>query len=155
MRNSSPYLFDVVPSYSVQEDIRRKVTEMARNFDELTLLSRSTEDLIAELIAYNTFAIPNLLESDIYTDAQEVKYEQRFNNYDISFDRLSGSSTVISHVVDFYIPFEGDGQLFSCGPSTRTIPGPFGSASGQELVTRIVTDQKSQNQVSQLQNYFE
>jgi len=149
MRDHQNFLFAGAQAHAVVQHNQTRALDQLKTLDENTILIRSTEDLVAELISNYTIHIPELHENETWVEEYEVRREVRNWGYDIYSDREGGSRTVTSHIVSFHVPFDGDGSLFTVWPSRRTIPTPAAEMAGQELIIRVSTDDKTDAQVRQ------
>jgi hypothetical protein len=143
------YLFQGSPVYALIQDIQTGAMDHLKRQNENAILNTPTDDLVAGLVAAYTPHVPELRESETWVDEKEATSEVPIRGYDIYMDRSRGTRTVLSHLVSFHVPFDGDGSLFNIEPSSRTIPGPAADVLGQELIIKVVTDRKTQEQVRQ------
>lgn len=149
MRDRPNYLFGGPAAHAVNEHIQTRAMDELKARNEDVILSRPTEDLVAELLAAHTLHFPELREADTWVEESEVVTQVPLRGYDIGMDRYGGTRTVTSHIVSFHVPFDGDGTLFNVQPSRRSLPGPAAELKGQELIIQLTTDQKREAQVRQ------
>lgn len=146
--NQRNYLFEGVSCFDVLRNVLNRALAEAKSYQEDTILGRSTDDLVAELVAKYTLQFPTLQVENVWVDDQEVKQAISSRAYSIFDDTRAGTTrTETHHVVTFHVPFEGDGNLYNCGPSTRSVPGPVGKVEGQEIVFDIVSNKLTPEQL--------
>jgi hypothetical protein len=149
MYEPTTFLFEGASFYEVVQHVQKTaMTKMKANGED-AILQTPTDDIIAELLAEHAFRIPELRESETWVEDNEVTREVANRGYDFYADQFGGRQTVTTHVASFHVPFNGDGSLFSISPSTRSLPGPSAEVRGQELIIKLVTDQRTGAQVRQ------
>ena len=150
MQDRAKFLFEGTSAYELARYLQTRAMERLRAQSEDAILGTTTDDLIAEVLAAHTPDIPELYDSDTSLEEREVTRTVPLRGYDYFSDQYGGTRTVTSHIVSFHVPFDGDGGLFDIAPSNRSIPGPAAAGcSGKELVIKIATNGKTQEQVRQ------
>jgi hypothetical protein len=141
------YLFDGASAHDVAADLQQRALAELKAQNENAILSTPTDDLINNALTRYAVRIPQLREAETWVDEKEVTREVRSRGYDFYSDSYCGTRTVTAHIVNFHVPFDGDGGLFKISPSQRSIPGPAADVEHQELVITIATDQRTNEQV--------
>ena len=145
MRGNLNYLFDGSPTHAVAQTIAKNAMEEVHGYDEDTILGKSIDDLVDALVEKYKLEIPVLHIADTYIDQDEQRREERFSD-DYGWGR-GGTRTVIESVITFHVPITGDAGLFSCSPSSRTIPGPCALVGIGELQIAVKADGATQEAI--------
>jgi hypothetical protein len=129
------YLFVSSDLRSDLENHERELMQRIHSMDPDELLSSPLDDLVEHFLEDYRVAVPVLQYDHISVTQGEARV-------DVSQDRgryirdpnrpfyLTGTE------VTFFVPFEGDANLFSCAASSRTTNPPKAEVSGSELVVR-------------------
>ena len=107
------------------------------------LLNTNLDDLITYFKEKYQLQPPKLLEDKISVDQNEAKIDVSHDFNRLIFDR--GEPFYITGTkIDFYIPYDGDKDLFKCQPSTRSLNPPKGVVTETDLIlTYQTTDHNS------------
>jgi len=124
----------------IKRDLRRVIEgqEKAMN-DEIDsiegnkLLNTSVEELVDYFRGKYLLLTPKLLEDKIFVDQNESKVDVS-NDFIRSISDRSEPFYIIGTKIDFYIPFEGDKELFEYQPSTYTLNPPRGIVTDTNLI---------------------
>lgn len=121
-------------------DLRRVVEaheyRMLEEIDKINgdrLLNTTVDDLADYFGQEYRIDAPGLIEDQISVDQKEAKIDVSGDSRRLIFDR-SKPFYLTGTEVTFYVPFQGDAQLFSCKPSSFTLNPPQGVVQGNELV---------------------
>lgn len=127
------YLFSTNDLSAVLDALERQLHQQIEAMDSDEFLNTSPEQLSEYYVAEYTVEVPVLQHDRITVDQEE-------DQLDVSQDRgrdirdrqraFHVPATRITH----YIPFEGDGNLFTCQASTRSLNPPRGVIRDEELV---------------------
>jgi hypothetical protein len=136
------YLFAESDLRTDLENHERRMAEQIRSMDPDEFLKTSPEDLARYLIEEFTIDVPTLQVGDISVTQGEAQVDVSHDRTRVIYDRgrpfyLTGTE------IAFYVPFEGDANLFRCVPSSRSTMLPAGVVSEGELVlsyTRLAHD---------------
>jgi hypothetical protein len=131
MRRLDGFLFSKATMYDLVEHYRKALRQTLEEVEPATLLSRSIDDLCAELEAEFRLAVPELKLDQIVRDEPEEV------DIDVSHDRsrvfrTPGPHYIKGTAVSIEIPFEGNGDLFGYGSSPYNV-NPEGTVEGQVL----------------------
>lgn len=129
----------------IQYDLRRviEVQEKAMN-DEIDsieggrLLNTNVEELIAYFKEKYQLQAPKLLEDKISVDQNELKVDVSRDPNRFIFDR-DEPFYITGTKIDFYVPYEGDKDLFKCQPSTYYLNPPKGVVTETDLILTYQT----------------
>jgi hypothetical protein len=143
MQDRPHYLFEGSSALDLSRRIQDKAMSDLKGYDDNAMLSRSEDDLVAELLVANNLEFPNMRDSETWVEETELTREVRPLGYDVYSDGM-GSYVRKFHTIIFHIPFTGDGNLFSVAPSSRSIPGPAAVVGRQELLFSIETAHKTE-----------
>lgn len=132
MRDRDP-LFCKFELHDVLENHGRKLRDHVEALSSSTVLGKSADQLVDEVVREFHVASPVLKVEDISVDQQDAKVDVSRDHNRHIFDRsqpfyLSGTR------VTFFVPFEGDANLFGARPSTYSSTFPFADVKGSELV---------------------
>ena len=131
----------------LQEVLERKSQQMVREVESIArnqLLNASVDDLCAYLVEKYTVQAPELRREDITAEDAESKVDVS-RDWDHSILDRGRPFYVAGTEVSVRVPFDGDGELFQCKPSTFTYSPPRGVVRGNELVLGfVVTDHNAQ-----------
>ena len=122
-----------------------------RSLSENRTLNSSHEDLCKYFVGKYSVETPEIDEEGItadYGDAQ-INVSGRFEYMDRDRSRpllITGTR------VTFYVPFTGDGQLFHCSASTRSLNPPRAAISNNEI--QFVYEQTT-NDAERIPNEFQ
>ena len=111
------YLFS---SYDLGEVLRgheAKMHQEIQNMSADALLSASGESLADHFESEYRVSTPVLKEDAIQMDQHETNVDVSHDQSRAIFDR-SRPFFIKGSQVDFYVPFEGDAQIFSCRASS-------------------------------------
>jgi len=137
-------LFSKHDLHAVMEATKAKMLQEIDAYATRQLLNTSPEDLATYFTS--KFEIPpiRILDENIRVDQQET-------NVDVSRDPLRFITDrdrpfyIPGTLVTFYVPFEGDPDIFMCRPSTFTYNPPRGQVQGNVLELAITrTDHSSE-----------
>lgn len=143
------FLFGGISFYEVVQSVQRTAMDNLKTYSEDQILQTPTDDIVAELLTAHALQVPELRESETWVEDREDRNEVTVRDYDFYTDNRGGTRTITSHIAVFHVPFDGDGNLFNISPSSGSIPGPSAEIGGQELVIKVVTDQRAHEQVRQ------
>jgi hypothetical protein len=149
MPSQNNFLFEGISTFDVARQIHDNAMAQLKANDENTILQTPVDDLVGDLVAAYALDFPTLRDENTWVSDNEVTTEVPLRDYDIYMDQYGGRRTITSHLVHFYVPFDGDKNLFKLAPSNRTWPGPGASIRGQELVITIATNNKTDEQLRQ------
>lgn len=129
------YLFADSDLRTHLENHERHLMEQISSMDPDEFLRTSPEDLAAYLVEEFTVLVPALRDDDISVTQAEAQVDVSRDRSRVIYDRnrpfyLTGTE------IAFHVPFEGDGNLFRCVPSSRSTMQPSGVISDGELVLR-------------------
>jgi hypothetical protein len=131
-------LFNKYDLYAVLEGQKRKAKEAVDTINADALLNASPEDVCSELAQQFRIDVPALKDLSAEIDQQETAV-------DVSHDPMrrfvygcTGTEPVLVKGTEltFFVPFEGDKDLFFCQPSQYTLNPPRGEVGNGELVLR-------------------
>lgn len=153
----------------IQHDLRLVIEaqEKAMN-DEIDgveaqrLLNTNFDELVSYFKDKYTLDAPRLLEDQISVDQSESKVDVSHDPNRLIWDR-DEPFYITGTRIEFYVPFEGDEDLFKCQPSTFSLNPPKGRVFGTNLVfTYQTTDHNGekikgefQGTLSQIKDYLQ
>lgn len=150
MRNND-YLF-------IKYDLRRVIEahEKAMNdeIDDINgnkLLNTDVEKLVNYFKEKYLLLTPQLHEDKITVDQEESQIDVSGDPNRLIWDK-SKPFYITGTKVDFYVPYEGDKDLFDCKPSTYTLNPPRGVVSETDL---ILTFQTTKHKSEEIKSSFE
>jgi hypothetical protein len=132
MHGNQQIIFDGHSIHSVMQDNVQKCVDEVNAMSENEVLSRTTDDIVAEYIEKYSVEVPELHEDQIYTDQREVKHEWDDDDYGRRFTRVQ-----TAHYVEFHIPFTGDSNIFMLSPSNHRMFGREISVTQSEIVISL------------------
>lgn len=132
MRGREP-LFCRFDLHDAVDNHGRKLREHMEALPSNVVLGKSPDQLVDEVVREYHLAAPVLKVEDISVEQQDAKVDVSRDYNRHIFDRsqpfyLSGTR------VTFFVPFEGDAELFGARPSTYSSTFPFADVKGSELV---------------------
>src|SRR5581483_5277195 len=128
-------LFAKYDLYGVLEGQKQKAKEAVEAINGDGLLNASPEDVCGELEQQFRIDVPALKDLSAEVNQQEA-------NVDVSRDPMrhitdrSRPFYIKGTEVTFFVPFEGDKELFFCQPSSHTLNPPRGEVRNGELVLK-------------------
>jgi hypothetical protein len=139
-----------------------KAKEAVENMNGDVLLNASPEDLCNQLEEQFRVNVPALKTLSTQVDQQETDVDVSGDFNRGIFDR-SQPFYIKGTEITFFVPFEGDSQLFYCQASTYTVNPPTAEVRNSELVlsyTRLDHDTESVKReyyadVEKIRNYLE
>lgn len=133
MSRSPDYLFCQHDLAEVMRDREEQMLHRIDTIEENRLLNTSVEDLCEYFEVKYRLEVPRLRENEITVDQCETQVDVSKDRSRAIFDR-SKPFYVIGTEVRFFIPFDGDAELFKYRPHTFTLNPPRGTVSGNELI---------------------
>lgn len=126
-------LFNEFEMYSFLEQHEQEMYKVIESIDSNSLLNKSTPDWCDYFEQNYQLEAPKLIEENITTDHREilVPIQDRFGRGTF---QASGTEFI------FFIPFEGDKNLFRYQPSRYTAAPPYGKV--RELEKEIIVSYK-------------
>lgn len=117
---------------------------------ENQLMNSSVDDLCKYCVEEFTVAVPKLNEAGIQADYGDAKINVtgRFEYQAFDRDRLT---FVGGTRITFFVPYEGDAELFKCRPSTFTYNPPRADVRDGELV---FTFERTASELDRIQDEF-
>ena len=97
------------------------------------LLNTSVDNLCRHFEVEYKVAVPQLTQDKIAVDQSEAKVDVSQDQLRAIFDR-SKPFYIAGTSVTFFVPFEGDAELFKCRPSVFTLSYPHGHIVDGEIV---------------------
>lgn len=133
MRHDHNYLF---MTYDFGDSLRAHEKKMMQQIDSVDgnrLLNTSVEDWINYFEEEYKINAPKLLEDQITIDQGEAQIDVSKDPNRLIFDR-DQAFYITGTRVTFFVPYEGDKNLFQCRPSTYSLNPPRGEISDSELI---------------------
>ncbi|MGI8423720.1 MAG: hypothetical protein ACR2NO_06355 [Chloroflexota bacterium] len=122
--------------YDLSAVIRNQEAQMLKEIDGIEanrLLNTSVEDLADYFTAKYSLDVPTLKVDQVQADQEDVDMDISHDQNRFIVDR-SNPFYIKGTQVTFFVPYEGDKDLFGCRPSTYTISGtPRPAISENEL----------------------
>lgn len=132
------YLFSEFDLRNGLEAEREKMFQEIESIEKNRLLNTSVPDLVDYFVEKYTVNAPKLLEDKISTDQAETQVDvSRDPNRYISDP--SRPFYVPGTKITFFVPFEGDGELFKAQSSMMSFNPPRASVHGQEIHATYTT----------------
>jgi hypothetical protein len=131
------FLFHSYALYGVIEVHTKKAKEAVESISGDVLLNSNPEDFCNEIGQQFRIGVPSLKDQSVEMDQQET-------NVDVSGDptrRISDRSRPFymkGTEITFFIPFDGDKNLFLYQPSTHTLSPPRAEVRNGELVLKYI-----------------
>lgn len=130
--SKADYLFTEFDLRQGLEAEREKMFQEIESIERNRLLNTSVPDLVNYFVEKYTVNVPVLLEDQIFTDQSEAQVDvSRDQNRYIS-DR-SRPFHISGTKITFFIPFEGDPELFRAQSSMMSFNPPRATIYGQEI----------------------
>lgn len=130
--------------------LQQGIMEQLKRTPENTILNTPTDDLVAGAVDQATPDFPILHDDDTtITEAEEEFEVRRGRDYDFYHDTRGGSRTYKRHIISFHVPVSGNTSLLQLQPSSRVLPGPRAQIARGELVIKVESHQKTQEQIKQ------
>jgi len=150
MRNND-YLFIKYDLRRVVEAHEQAMNEEIDTIDGNRLLNTNFEELVNYFKEKYILVTPQLHEDKITVDQEESQIDVSGDPNRFIWDK-SKPFYITGTKVDFYIPYEGDKDLFNCKPSTYTLNPPRGIITETDLMlTFQTTNHKSEEVKSSFQ----
>ncbi len=140
----------------------KRIKEAVERINSNALLSRSQDDLCDEIEQAFRIDVPSLKEDHIEISQQERRVDVSQDRNRIIFDRgqpfyMTGTE------ITFFVPYEGDSNLFACRPNWSTLNPPRAGINQGELVfiyTRLDHDAEAvrrefQGELALIERYLE
>ncbi|MGI2335728.1 MAG: hypothetical protein ACRKGH_03680 [Dehalogenimonas sp.] len=125
-------LFNRSDLRAVIESHEKKLYQQINEIPENQLLNTSVDDLCLYFVEEYTINVPILNRDGIQMDYGDVGIDvSRRSGYAVFRDR---PTYVTGTIITFYVPFEGDKELFKCRPSTFNYNPPRADVQDNELV---------------------
>jgi hypothetical protein len=155
------YLFS---EYDLGRLIEAQQNALFKEIDEIDgnrLLNTNQTELVEYFKQKYLLPAPVLLEDKISVDQKEIQVDVSNDPNRLIFDR-DEPFYITGTKVNFYIPYEGDKDLFKCQPSTYSLNPPRGTVTENELILSYETTKhegdsiKNQfsNQLAQIKEYL-
>lgn len=133
MRSRSDTLFVNHDLHTLLQQREAEMNASIEQADAGRIQSSNLAELAAHFAKQYELRTPRLREDEVKVDQREVEVDiSRDPNFAI-FNR-GGSNYRPGTEVSFYVPFEGDADLFEAKPSTWSSSFPHASIDGSELV---------------------
>jgi len=135
--------------YELNNVLRHQWEKLFKEIDEIEgnrLLNTNVEDLCDYFEQKYRFEPPQLREEEITVDQYEADIDVSRDPMRLIFDR-SRPFYIKGTTVRFFIPFDGDQELFKCRPSTFTSIPPRGSFSADELIITFTLTEHSADKI--------
>lgn len=126
------YLFSQYDLRSGLEAERNKMFQEIEGMEKNRLLNTSVSDLVDYFVEKYTIDVPKLLEDQITTDQSETQVDVSKDGNRYISDR-SRPFYIPGTKITFFIPFEGDGDLFKAQSSMHSYNPPRATVQGQEI----------------------
>ncbi|MFG0260359.1 MAG: hypothetical protein ACF8LK_08410 [Phycisphaerales bacterium JB041] len=114
---------------------REKMLAAIDGLTDAELLTDDPDSLVERITAEYCIA-------PIQLNADDIRYEEGETKVDVSrsahYRFLGGPQEVTATEYRFFVPFEGDRDLFRCQPSSFDLCPPRAEISGHEMVIRVV-----------------
>lgn len=133
MRDRADHLFAKNDLRGVLEAHDRKMLNEIEGIEANRILNTSADDLCDYFETQYKVDVPRVKQDQISLEQGEAKVDVSQDPFRVIFDR-SQPFYLTGTQVKFFIPFEGDEQLFKCQPSVFGLSYPFGSIVGNEIV---------------------
>ncbi len=127
------YLFNGFDSYELKEHQKRKLLEAINDINEKQLLNTKLEEWSEHFESQYHLDVPSLHEDKIQMDHQDTKIDARGLPNRAIFD-MSRPVMIDGTEISFFVPFDGDPQLFKCCPHAFNTNPPRASIINKELV---------------------
>lgn len=122
-----PSLYDVIQTH--ERAVLKEISEIEAN----RLLNTSVDDLCDYLVAKYELSAPVLLEDHVSVDQEDTRVDVSGDPMRFIRDR-TGPVYIPGTTIKFYVPFDGDPDLFQFHPSTYSINPPRGKISRSTLI---------------------
>jgi hypothetical protein len=133
MSQLDPLLFNQYDLSTVLRGHEQKMLQAIEAIESDRLLNTSTDDWCDYFEQEYKVDAPVLYEDRIAVDQTEAKVDVSRDPLRSIFDR-SQPFYVTGTSIKFFIPFEGDAELFKCQPSTYSLNPPRATVSRNEIV---------------------
>lgn len=132
------YLFHQYDLRSVLQGHENKMLQEIESLDGEKLHNTPIEDHVKYFLKQYNIHVPKLIEEKITVDQEETQVDVRhdFNRF---IPDKSRPFYVPGTKVIFYVPFEGDAELFKCQSSRLSFNPPEASIDNQEIVISFTT----------------
>lgn len=139
MRNSRDHLFSSAPLYEVLQARDQKMLAEIDQISSNALLNTPTPDLADQLSAKYRLD-PLVIRDDLVeADQAEMQIDVSRDPNRLAYHFESSPALVAGTRITYYVPFEGDFDLFRWQPSTHQLPGPTGKVRGSEVLLEYET----------------
>lgn len=133
MRNEQEYLFCDHDLGAVLSNQAKKLLAEIDAMDSSALLNTSVEDLTGALADKYKVEMIQLKEDQISVEQTEASIDVSQDPFRVIFDRTE-PFYVKGTGVSFFVPFDGEKELFKCQPATYTMNPPRGLTRNNELI---------------------
>jgi len=135
--------------YDLNSVLQRQEAQLLKEIDALEgnrLLNTSVEDLCDYFEQKYRVEVPRLRESEITVDQSETDVDVSQDPLRAIFDR-SRPFYIKGTTVRFFIPFDGDQELFRCRPQTFSLNPPRGSVAAGQLILAFTRTEHDANEI--------
>jgi len=140
VRETGDLLFSEYDLRAVVENQECRMFEEIDSIDGDRLLRTNLEDLSDYFEQKYRIDVPQLKEGETQVDQSENQVDVSKDSSRVSLDRKQ-PFYIRGTAVTFFIPFEGDGELFKCQPSSFTLNTPRARIREKEIAfTYVRTD---------------
>jgi len=144
-------LFSEFDLIDVLKSREQRMFEEINSIDGNRLLNSSIEDLCSYFINKYMIEVPQLKEDKINAGQHEEKVKVSKDRRP-SIEDQSEPFYVLRTVINYYIPFEGDPELFQYRPLTHSLNPPRGIVSENELILSYI---RTDHDVAAVKSAFE
>lgn len=127
------YLFIKYDLHGVIEAQEKAMNEEIDSIEGNRLLNTNPEELVNYFKEKYLLLAPKLIEDKISVDQNESQIDVSNDPNRFIFDR-SEPFYITGTKIDFYVPYEGDKDLFQCQPSTFSLNPPRGTITETDLI---------------------
>jgi hypothetical protein len=146
MRSSNDLLFASYDLRGVLEAQEQKMLQEIDSIPQGEVLEIEVEQLCDYMEENYRVDVPKIDYSAVTVDQKEAQIDVSQDRMRAIMDR-SQPFYIIGTSITYYLPFEGDAELFSCTPSTRNYNPPTGRTEGNELVLTYTAPEQDAERV--------
>lgn len=125
-----------------EEALKKEVSGLSRQ----QILQTEIDKLVEYFVEKYTLLTPKLIEAEISVEEEESKIDVRYDQNRYITDR-SRPFYMDATRISFYIPYEGDPDLFKCNPSLIFMNPHEGEIEGNNLVLRFLEEKPDQDKI--------
>ncbi len=125
------YLFNEHDMFSWLDAHQKQTSSMVQAIQSNTLLSRPTDDIVAEIVDRLRMEVPVIRRDEAHADQQEAQVRSR--DFADDYGLPGRHPLVMGTVITLHVPYSGNRDFFRVRPTTYDSMPPSAAYDGNEL----------------------